>query len=186
MTVKAPNIPIYPDDLPVPTRQSHGGEIDYGVYRSSQQGFPDQERLYSTNPTTMGLQFQIHRNDWDRWLSWVNTFGLIQFCKLPAVNQVPVGFAEKTIMRFLSVDWSSMGADWRLVQARVSLLPLDVGEGLTTVTPGPQPPVTPPSIGSWFVGGTPRSPSSLDWIIAGTPPAPNSSDNIIAQTPGDH
>lgn len=185
MNIEYPEITAYPDGFPVPTI-SVAGQIDYGIRRSTQDGYPDQTRFYGTNPTVMTAQFQVPVALLPDWIPWMDKWATTRWVLMPIPTQYPGWGSDapitREIVRVGNLEQTLQGATLALVSANIEILPQDIGDGLRGVGL----PVTPPvESGNWIIAGKPKT-ASPDWIIAGDPAAPSSPDWIDSQSPADH
>jgi len=181
-----PSYVKYPANFPVVSKIGFSGSVDTGVSRSSQQGFPRQERYAGSNPTTVSLQFRMSLREFKSWAAWINANAVTKWIdiKLPTPNGlkaagVPSPLSEQTV-RFGNYTMIPLGADYFQIDTSVELLPVGIGIGLAgdggTV-------MIPPTTGfDWVIGGTPPVPSA-DWVISGSPGTPSTPDTYIGGTP---
>lgn len=180
-----PNYTPYPANFPVVSKIGFSGSVDTGVSRSSEQGFPSQERYAGTNPTIVNLEFRMTLSEFKSWSWWVQHNAVTQWVNidLPSPNGMkavgPDAPLTTQVVRFGAFTMTPLGDDYFQVNSTVQLLPTGVGVGLPGVGGGV---VTPsPSSSDWIIGGEPYNPST-DWYIAGEPATP-SVDTITAGTP---
>lgn len=179
-----PNYMAYPSDYPVVSSLGFSGSVDTGVSRSSEQGFPSQERYAGTNPTTVNLRFRMSLQQFKHWSFWIQRNAVSKWVTidLPSPNgrkaAGPNAPLTNQVVRFGSYTMTPLGGgSFVEVSTSAQLMPTGVGIGLAGTSGG----VILPGGGDWIIARTPADPSA-DWYIAKTPTAP-STDTVTAGTP---
>ena len=182
-----PSYKKYPPDYPVVSKIGFSGTVDTGVSRSSEQGFPTQERYAGSNPTNVSLQFRMTLTQFRDWSSWINHNAVTKWVDimLPSPNGLtaaglPSPMSEQTV-RFGDYTMTPLGANFLQVNTTVQLMPRGIGEGLPGGSAGNNVVIISPS-SKWIIGGTPPAPSA-DWVISGRPGTPSTPDVYIGGTP---
>ena len=182
MIIKA-NYLAYPSTYPVVSAVGFSGQVDTGVSRSNEFGFPSQERYAGSNPTTVSLEFKMTLYEFERWSWWIRTNAVTKWVKidLPSPNGMtaagPNAPLTNQVVRFGAYSMSPLGPDYFQVSTTAQMMPTGIGVGLAGIGGG----VILPGGGAWIIARTPADPST-DWYIAGTPATP-STDTVIAGTP---
>lgn len=57
----------YPSNLPCPMIESYSIDVDTGVLRSKERGFPQQRRPFTTMPHTVKCKFSLSLKEWGYW-----------------------------------------------------------------------------------------------------------------------
>jgi hypothetical protein len=122
MAVISPEIARYPLTWPVPQKARHEHDIDTGLVRSSQQGFPQQFRAVGSAPTLVRATFRVPTAELEAWWKWVNTYAVTRWALIPLVDQY-----ERIDPNYV-YDWS-MARFVGFISSEAA-----VGEGLYDVT----------------------------------------------------
>ena len=184
MTIILPNYVPYPPEFPVVSKIGFSGTVNTRVTRSTEQGFPTQERYAGSNPTTISLQFRMDLATFRYWSVWVNTNAVTKWVSimLPSPNGLtaagsPSPLSEQ-VVRFGDYTMTPLGANYFQIDTMVELMPTGIGEGL----PGNGSNVLAGRINNWIIGGTPPNPS-FDVVNSGGPGSPSTPDVNIGGTP---
>ena len=137
MTITAAPYRKYPADYPVVSSIGFSGSVDTGVSRSYERGFPSQERLSGSNPTTVSLQFRMTLRTFTQWAQWINAHAVTDWIQINLPS--PNGLAAKglnppmsaQIVRFGDYTMSPLGPSYVQVSATADLLPQGVGAGVS-------------------------------------------------------
>lgn len=186
MTYVARNITPYPANFPAPDAVSYAVEVDMGLVRSEERGFPDHARKYGVEPTEFSVRFLMTIAVFKQWHAWIDANAIGQWVKMPSVDQYNDMSFRSTlsdaIVRFYGYVIEPVGADHYQVSATVSRFPEGIGDGEFGLGGDIRPPSS--DLSDWIIAKTPSDPS-VDWYIAGSPGTP-SVDTVSAQTPADH
>lgn len=153
---------VYPDDFPLPQRDSYGYTVDAGLISTPMEsGGPRQRRKYGSMPHYFSLEFIVPRADLDSWQQWVNQNAYDWF-EIPLVNMITIGdplCSNYCFARFISdLSLSVLTRDFFSVTVQAELQPGQVNDN--------------PARTDWIIGRTPDDPSP-DWVIGGTPASPS-------------
>lgn len=185
MTVKKPSFASYPTGFPSVSKEGLSGEIDYGVSRSTEDGFPSQVRYGGVNNVSIQAQFKMTVSEFIQWSAWVDANAIDHWIRMPlpapygAATGEPVPMSYQTV-RFMDYSSSTIGPNYIVVSTLIEIMPRDIGQGL----PGDGGDIVAPSdptLSDWVIAQNPNDPSP-EWVIAGIPATPNT-DYVIAGSP---
>lgn len=156
----------YPSGLPCVSRvEGHSASIDAGLVRTPMgAGNSRQRRTHRNLPHLLSLVFIIPQDQYNYWLSWVNTFAWDDWISinLPGLK---AGDLRKdttpTLVRFCSDLQADLLPVHRLWYWRVRVS----AEYMPALNDFQV-------IGVWIIGGTPPKPSTTDIVIGGSPDTP--------------
>ncbi len=57
----------YPASLPCPMIEGYTIDVDAGLLRSKERGFPEQRRTFTTMPHTVKCKFSLSLKEWGYW-----------------------------------------------------------------------------------------------------------------------
>lgn len=158
--------PVYPRQFPCPLIDGYAIDVDAGVLRSSEGGFPAQRRVFKTMPHSFKCRFYLSIKFWGYWQEWMQTDGRQWFSiDLPSMYSGLVGeISIPHLVRLMStITIEAKTNDYVVASATFELAPSMFKQLANVAIP----------TGNWIVAHDPGSPSTPDWVIAGTVVVPS-------------